>query len=118
MRVEEGLGSCYIDVSPPLVEGPLGTNHSLLTAYYLSTMLAGDRWGRLAALSLVAEAEGLGSLAEIADLYWAANNVAVVPEAVSLRYRYNPAANLAWLSPWLVAAAAGIVYVSSLRRRA
>ncbi len=118
VKVEEGLGNCYIDVSPPLVEGPLGTNFSLLTAYYLSTMIGEDRWKGLAALSLIAEMEGLDNLTEIADLYWLANNVAASPEAVSLGYRYNPTANLAWLSPWLMAAATGIVYVSSLRRKA
>ncbi len=117
-KLEKDLGYCYIDVSPLLVEGPLGTNLSLLTAYYLSTMIGEDRWKSLAALSLIAEMEGLDNLTEIADLYWLANNVAANPEAVSLGYRYNPTANLAWLSPWLMAAAACIVYVSSLRRKA
>ncbi len=118
VKVEKGLGNCYIDVSPPLVKGLLDTNHSLLTAYYLSTMMREGQWSGLAALSLVAEAGRLSNLTEIADLYWVAKNMAASPEAVSLTYRHNPTANLAWLSPWLVAAAAGIVCVSSLRRRA
>ena len=116
LKVERGLGACFVDVAPAIMTGPLGTRHNSLLVYYLNSMLAGDRWQRLGALALVLELEDNANLTGAADLYWLASNMAAPPDTVLLESRYNSATGLAWLAPWLVAAAAGIVCTSTRRR--